>query len=87
VRGGTNDQNLMIWDNIKMYHSGHFFGLISTYNPNLTEGNCNKNGTSAEYSDGVSSTINMSTNDKVNTTLSGGAGVNLINTDVFWLFR
>ncbi|HEY4617322.1 MAG TPA: carboxypeptidase-like regulatory domain-containing protein, partial [Flavobacterium sp.] len=36
VRGGTNDQNLMIWDNIKMYHSGHFFGLISAYNPNLT---------------------------------------------------
>jgi hypothetical protein len=29
VRGGTNDQNLMLWDNIKMYHSGHFFGLIS----------------------------------------------------------
>jgi hypothetical protein len=29
VRGGTNDQNLMIWDNIKMYQ-GHFFGLIST---------------------------------------------------------
>jgi hypothetical protein len=37
VRGGTNDQNLMIWDNIKMYHSGHFFGLISAYNPNLTD--------------------------------------------------
>lgn len=84
VRGGTNDQNLMIWDNIKMYHSGHFFGLISAYNPNLTNKVIvTKNGTSAEYSDGVSSTINMSTNDKVNTTLSGGAGVNLINTDVF----
>jgi hypothetical protein len=24
VRGGTNDQNLMLWDDIKMYHSGHF---------------------------------------------------------------
>jgi hypothetical protein len=36
VRGGTNDQNLMLWDNIKMYHSGHFFGLISAYNPNVT---------------------------------------------------
>jgi hypothetical protein len=30
--GGTNDQNLMLWDNIKMYHSGHFFN----YNPNVT---------------------------------------------------
>ncbi len=84
VRGGTNDQNLMIWDNIKMYHSGHFFGLISAYNPNLTNKVIvTKNGTSAEYSDGVSSTINMFTNDKINTVVSGGAGINLINADAF----
>jgi hypothetical protein len=84
VRGGTNDQNLMIWDNIKMYHSGHFFGLISAYNPNLTNKVIvTKNGTSAEYSDGVSSTINMFTNDKVVPTFSGGAGINGINVDAF----
>ena len=84
VRGGTNDQNLMIWDNIKMYHSGHFFGLISAYNPNLTNKIIvTKNGTSAQYSDGVSSTINMFTNDEVSTHFSGGAGINLINADAF----
>ncbi|UQD57135.1 carboxypeptidase-like regulatory domain-containing protein [Flavobacterium sp. K5-23] len=84
VRGGTNDQNLMIWDNIKMYHSGHFFGLISAYNPNLTNKVIvTKNGTSAEYSDGVSSTINMFTNDEVSNAFSGGAGINLINADAF----
>jgi hypothetical protein len=84
VRGGTNDQNLMIWDNIKMYHSGHFFGLVSAYNPNLTNKvTVTKNGTSAEYSDGVSSTINMFTNDKVNSTFSGGAGINGISADAF----
>jgi hypothetical protein len=49
-----------------MYHSGHFFGLISAYNPNVTNKvTVSKNGTSAAYSDGVSSTINMSTNDKI----------------------
>ena len=84
VRGGTNDQNLMLWDNIKMYHSGHFFGLISAYNPNLTSKVIvSKNGTSSQYSDGVSSTINMFTKDKLNNTLSGGAGLNLISGDVF----
>ncbi|WP_369754002.1 carboxypeptidase-like regulatory domain-containing protein [Flavobacterium sp. WC2409] len=84
VRGGTNDQNLMVWDNIKMYHSGHFFGLISAYNPNLTNKVIvTKNGTSAEYSDGVSSTINMFTNDEVSNSFSGGAGINLINADAF----
>ncbi|MDR7211882.1 carboxypeptidase-like regulatory domain-containing protein [Flavobacterium piscis] len=84
VRGGTNDQNLVLWDNIKMYHSGHFFGLISAYNPNLTSKVIvSKNGTSAEYSDGVSSTINMYTKDLVTNIFSGGAGINSISADAF----
>lgn len=84
VRGGTNDQNLVLWDNIKMYHSGHFFGLISAYNPNLTNKVVvSKNGTSAQYSDGVSSTINMQTKDVVNNVFSGGGGINLISADAF----
>lgn len=84
VRGGTNDQNLILWDNIKMYHSGHFFGLISAYNPNLTSKvTVSKNGTSAAYSDGVSSTINMLTNNKIGSAISGGAGINIISADAF----
>ncbi len=84
VRGGTNDQNLMLWDGIKMYHSGHFFGLISAYNPNLTEKVIViKNGTSAEFSDGVSSTVNMLTADKIGDEIRGGAGVNLLSADAF----
>lgn len=84
VRGGTNDQNLMLWDHVKMYHSGHFFGLISAYNPYLTNKVVViKNGTSSEYSDGVSSTINMLTKDQLTGKLHGGAGVNLINGDAF----
>lgn len=84
VRGGTNDQNLILWDGIKMYHSGHFFGLISAYNPYLTnQVVVTKNGTPSEFSDGVSSTINMSTKNKVNDTFSGGFGANLIHADVF----
>ncbi|RAJ13496.1 TonB-dependent receptor [Olleya aquimaris] len=84
VRGGTNDQNLMIWDGIKMYHSGHFFGLISAYNPNLTNKVVvTKNGTSSQFSDGVSSTINMLTKDELSNTFSAGTGVNLISADAF----
>ncbi|NNC50860.1 MAG: TonB-dependent receptor plug domain-containing protein [Flaviramulus sp.] len=82
VRGGTNDQNLMLWDNIKMYHSGHFFGLISAYNPYLTNKVVVvKNGTSSEFSDGVSSTINMVTKDEVGTDFSGSIGANLLHAD------
>ncbi|GAA4239181.1 TonB-dependent receptor [Postechiella marina] len=84
VRGGTNDQNLMLWDGIKMYHSGHFFGLISAYNPYLTNKVVvTKNGTSSEFNEGVSSTINMSTKNKITNTFSGGAGASLIHADAF----
>ena len=84
VRGGTHDQNLIIWDGIKMYHSGHFFGLISSYNPYITKKvTVVKNGTSSKYTNGVSSTINMETNDVVKSVFSGGFGFNLLSTDLF----
>ncbi len=84
VRGGTNDQNLILWDGIKMYQSGHFFGLISAFNPYLTEKvSIIKNGTSAAYGDGVSSVMHMQTKNKLSNTFLGGAGINLISSDVF----
>src|SRR5690606_30024629 len=35
VRGGTHDQNLFLWNGIRLFQTGHFFGLISGFNPNL----------------------------------------------------
>ncbi|MDH3698200.1 MAG: TonB-dependent receptor [Flavobacteriaceae bacterium] len=84
IRGGTNDQNLILWDNIKMYQSGHFFGLISAFNPYLTEEvTLIKNGTSAQYGDGVSGIIKMDTNDEIKDTSYGGGGFNLISGDIY----
>ncbi|MDH4297151.1 MAG: TonB-dependent receptor [Cyclobacteriaceae bacterium] len=84
VRGGTNDQNLVLWDGIKMYQTGHFFGLISAFNPYLTQRiTLIKNGTSGFLSDGVSSTIDISSIDSLAKKVSGGAGINMINADFF----
>ncbi len=84
IRGGTNDQNLILWDDIKMYQSGHFFGLISAFNPYLTElVTIIKDGTSAEYGDGVSGIINMQSKNKIEANFFGGAGINMINGDLF----
>ncbi len=84
VRGGTNDQNLILWDGIKMYQSGHFFGLISAFNPYLTDKvTVIKNGTSAQYGDGISSVISMETKNEIKGTFFGGAGFNLISGDIY----
>ena len=82
VRGGTHDQNLILWDGIKMYQSGHFFGLISAFNPHTTERiNVYKNGTSAKYGDGISSIIDMHLPDDIDNEFDAGLGFNLINVD------
>ncbi|WP_055435735.1 TonB-dependent receptor plug domain-containing protein [Lacinutrix algicola] len=84
IRGGTHDQNLLLYDGIKMYQSGHFFGLISVFNPYLTKNvSVYKNGTSAKYGDGVSSVIDMQLSDSLSQKSKGGLGINLINVDGF----
>ena len=84
VRGGTHDQNLILWDGIKMYQSGHFFGLISALNPRITKRvKLIKNGSPTLYTDGISGTIDMKTDYKVAEDLSAEIGLNFINADVF----
>lgn len=84
IRGGTHDQNLILWDGIKMYQTGHFFGLISAFNPYLTENVVvSKNGTSAMYGDGVSGIIDMQSSNILEKEFSGGAGLNMINVDTY----
>jgi hypothetical protein len=82
VRGGTHDQNLILWDGIKMYQTGHFFGLISAFNPYLTEKiTFIKNGSSAFWGDGVSSIIDLRSGDQPLDKVSGSAGLNLLHAD------
>lgn len=84
IRGGTNDQNILLWDDIKMYQSGHFFGLISAFNPYfLDKITVTKNGTSAKHGDGVSGMIQMQLDEHPNDSLFAGAGLNLIHADGF----
>ncbi|MBT8275781.1 MAG: TonB-dependent receptor [Bacteroidia bacterium] len=84
VRGGTHDENLILWNDIKAYQSGHFFGLISAFNPDITQDvKIYKNGAPVNYGDGISSVISMKSKDKVSSSASGGAGVNLINGSAY----
>ncbi|MBC7439983.1 MAG: TonB-dependent receptor plug domain-containing protein, partial [Flavobacterium sp.] len=83
VRGGTHDQNLFLWNGIKMYQTGHFFGLISTFNPNLAQTIViSKNGSSAFYGESVSSVVDISSDSKRYEKAQFSAGINMINLDV-----
>lgn len=84
IRGGTNDQNLILWDGVKMYQSGHFFGLISAFNPLLIDAvEVSKNGSSTQFSEGVSGIIHMKSSNKVSQEFKAGLGANMIAVDGF----
>ncbi|WP_281336288.1 carboxypeptidase-like regulatory domain-containing protein [Flavobacterium eburneipallidum] len=84
VRGGTHDQNLFLWNGIRMYQTGHFFGLISAFNPNLAHTiSIYKNGSSAFYGESVSSVVAISSTPEMPEKNTFSAGINMINADVY----
>jgi len=84
VRGGTHDQNLFTWNGIRLFQTGHFFGLISALNPNLAnEIKIFKNGTSAFYGESVSSAVDISSRTEEIGPGSFTIGSNMINADFY----
>ena len=84
IRGGSSDQNLIFFDDIKLYNTAHFFGIISSINPYVVEETkVYKSGASPEYGDRVSGVIDISTADKVQDSTQFGLGVNGTHGDVF----
>lgn len=62
VRGGTHDQNLFLWNGIRIFQTSHFFGLISAFNPlQHTTITMYKNGSPVFYGESVSSVADIST--------------------------
>ncbi|WP_244285434.1 TonB-dependent receptor [Flavobacterium araucananum] len=84
VRGGTHDQNLFLWNGIRMFQTGHFFGLISVFNPNLAHTiSIYKNGSSAFYGESVSSVVAISSTPETTEKNAVSVGINMINADIY----
>ena len=85
IRGGTPDQNLILWDGIKMYLSGHFFGTISAFNPYITQDiKLYKNGTKARYGNRISGVIDITSDHDVPNEARGGFGFNMTHADAYF---
>ena len=84
IRGGTPDQNLILFDGIKIYSSAHFFGMISAFNPYITKKvKVFRSGAKAEYGNHISGVIDIETDNEIPTNFSGGFGTNLTHIDGF----
>jgi len=60
VRGGTPDQNLILYDGFTVYHQEHLFGMFSAFNPNaVKEVQLYKGGFESKYGGRLSSVMEI----------------------------
>jgi len=84
IRGGTPDQNLILWEDIPVYHSAHYFGMISAFNPYIIdEAEVFRGGFSSDYGGRISGVIDLKSKDVQEKKATIGAGVNLVNPYVY----
>lgn len=64
VRGGSNDQNLILLDNATVYNPSHLFGFFSTFNSDAVDDmTIYKGSMPAQYGGRLSSTLDVSMRD------------------------
>ncbi|NMH29416.1 TonB-dependent receptor plug domain-containing protein [Flavobacterium silvaticum] len=84
IRGGTHDQNLFLWNGIRMFQTGHFFGQISAFNPTIPQKiTVYKNGTPASLGESVSGTADIVTQTDLNAPDMAEIGANMIAAQAF----
>jgi hypothetical protein len=84
IRGGTQDQNLFVWNDIKVYQNHHFFGMISAFNENLiSKISLYDNATPARYGNNTSGVINLEHNSEISKKATAGLGINFLSQDAY----
>ena len=80
IRGGTPDQNLVLFDGFTLYNLDHFFGTFSSINPNVVKDiQIYKGGFDSRYGERLSGIIDITgkTGNKYSPKIYGG--INLIS--------
>lgn len=84
IRGGTSDQNLILWEGATLYDPGHFFGMISAVNPFVVEEvKVFKGVFDPIYDNRVGGIIDMSLTDSVAQKFHGGIGTTFSEAHAF----
>ena len=84
VRGGTPDQNLVLFDGFTVYHVDHLFGFFSAFNSNaIKDVQLYKGGFEAKYGGRLSSVVDITGKDGNAETLNVGAGLSAVAANAF----
>ncbi len=84
VRGGTPDQNLVLFDGFTVYHVDHLFGFFSAFNTNaIKDVQLYKGGFDAKYGGRLSSVVEMTGKDGNTEAFNMGVGLSLLSVNGF----
>ncbi|WP_329905471.1 TonB-dependent receptor [Porphyromonas pogonae] len=84
VRGGSPDQNLVLFDEVPVYNYNHFSGIISIFNPDILKNvDFYKGLFPARYEGGLSSVVDIMMREGNMTKFHGGCSIDLVNAGLF----
>jgi len=83
VRGGKEDQNLILLDNVVLYNPSHFFGIFSALNPFTSDDvTIYKGNIPVEYGGRLSSVFDITTKNANNEKFSGEASIGPVTSNL-----
>ncbi len=84
VRGGTPAENLVLFDGITVYQPGHFFGVLSAFNPeSMKDVRLYRSGIGARYGGRTAAVIDITGKPGRVSKPRVGASANLMNAQAF----
>ena len=85
VRGGTNDQNLILMDGVPIYNPAHLIGIFSVFNPEaVKQVDVYKANFPARYGGRLSSIMDIKTKEGNNQKFTGGLKVGLASVNAIF---
>src|SRR5689334_11144868 len=83
VRGGSTDQNLILFNDATIYNPSHFFGLFSAFNPEVIKDiQLYKSSIPAKFGGRLSSVLDISSREGNKKKISGSAGIGVITSRI-----
>lgn len=84
VRGGTPDQNLVLYDGFTVYHVDHLYGFFSAFNSNaLKDIQLYKGGFESKFGGRISSVTEITSKEGNQKRINFGADISLLSTNFF----
>jgi ferric enterobactin receptor len=84
VRGGTPDQNLVLYDGFTVYHVDHLYGFFSAFNSNaLKDIQLYKGGFESRFGGRISSVTEITSKEGNQKRVNAGVDISMLSTDIF----